>query len=77
MFKKLKSNNRWNAVCDESRMHGVERGKRWRLYQNLTYRYNLNQKLIILVGTMQQHMQRLQLIKMELQIQVSYLMVNI
>ncbi len=21
-------------------MHGVERGKRWRLYQNLTYRYS-------------------------------------
>ena len=41
MFKKLKSNNRWNAVCDESRMHGVERGKRWRLYQNLTYRYSI------------------------------------
>lgn len=27
-------------MCDESRMHGVDRGKRRRLYQTLTYRYS-------------------------------------
>ena len=26
-------------MCDESGMHGVERGKIWRLYQRITYRY--------------------------------------
>jgi len=24
------NNYRWHAVCDESRTHGVERGKSWR-----------------------------------------------
>ena len=32
-------NNRWNAVCGESRTHGVEWGKSPRLYQRLTYHY--------------------------------------
>ncbi len=27
-------------MCGESRMHGVGRGKRWRLLQSLTYRYS-------------------------------------
>ena len=27
-------------MCDESRMHGVDRGKRWRLLQSFTYRYS-------------------------------------
>ncbi len=27
-------------MCGESRLHGLERGKRWRLYQSFTYRYN-------------------------------------
>ncbi|WP_213430356.1 hypothetical protein, partial [Paenibacillus dendritiformis] len=31
---------RWNAVCGESRMHGVEVGKRWRAIQSLTYTYS-------------------------------------
>lgn len=37
--------NRWNAVCGESRMHGVERGKGLkplsiiRIRLGLTYRY--------------------------------------
>ena len=30
---------RWNAECGESRTLGVERGKRRRSYQSLTYRY--------------------------------------
>lgn len=34
-----KIGKRWNAVCDESRMHGVEQGKRWRYLQSLTYCY--------------------------------------
>ena len=33
--------NRWNAVCGESRMHGVEWGKIPRLYQRITYHYLL------------------------------------
>ncbi len=28
-------------MCGESRTHGVERGKTWRLYQRVTYRYSL------------------------------------
>lgn len=31
--------HRWSAVCGESRMHGVKRGKRQRSHQSLTYRY--------------------------------------
>ena len=27
-------------MCGENRTHGVERGKSWRLFQRLTYRYN-------------------------------------
>ncbi|MCR6108746.1 hypothetical protein HXA32_20955 [Salipaludibacillus agaradhaerens] len=36
---RVRFTTRGNAVCDESRMHGVGRGKRWRLLQNLTYRH--------------------------------------
>ena len=32
---------RWNAVYDESRTHGVGRGKIRRLYQRITYRHRL------------------------------------
>ena len=35
----MKNTNRWNAVCGESRMHGVEWGKSPRWYQRLTYHY--------------------------------------
>lgn len=31
--------NRWNAVCGESRTHGVGWGKSLRLYQGLTYHH--------------------------------------
>ena len=31
---------RWNAVCGESRTHGVEQGKIQRLFQRITYCYN-------------------------------------
>lgn len=31
--------DRWNAVCDESRMHGVEWGKALRHRQGATYHY--------------------------------------
>ncbi|WP_260682141.1 cupin domain-containing protein, partial [Enterococcus faecium] len=31
--------------CGESRTYGVERGKIWRLYQRITYRYQAGQKL--------------------------------
>ena len=32
-------------MCGESRMHGVKRGKTRRLYQRVTYRYNLLRRL--------------------------------
>ena len=38
-------------MCGESRMHGVERGKRWRLYQNLTYRYDIQSAAGDLLGS--------------------------
>ena len=31
-------------MCGESRMHGVKRGKTRRLYQRVTYRYNMQRK---------------------------------
>lgn len=34
-------------MCGESCMHGVERGKIWRLYQKITYRYQVQKRMVI------------------------------
>ena len=37
MIRRKITNDRWNAVCGENRMHGVTWGKTWRLHPRVTY----------------------------------------
>lgn len=41
---------RWQAVCDESRTHGLERGKIPRENQRITYRYQITKTAMRVVG---------------------------